>query len=99
VVVFLSELYPRQVIKTAPLHAIMIPVIKDFQETKIIPASKIQTMVSMMPTTLFQLSLMRSNKIAGLRSVVERTPCYFLELGSDINGVGETIKSFLSNER
>ena len=99
VVVFLSELYPRQVIKTAPLHAIMIPVIKDFQETKIVPASKIQTMTSMMPATLFQLSLMRSNKIAGLRSVVERTPCYFLELGSDINGVGETIKSFLSNER
>lgn len=99
VVVFLSELYPRQVIKEAKLHAILIPVIKNVEETKIVPASKIQTMISMMPATLFQLSLLKSDKMAELRSVVERTPCYFVELGSNINGVGETIKAFLLNEQ
>jgi hypothetical protein len=99
VIVFLSEVYPKQVINEAPLHAIMIPVIKNVKETKIVPAGKIQTMMSMIPATLFQLSLMRSNKISGLKSVVERTPCYALELGSDINGIGESIKSFLSYEQ
>jgi hypothetical protein len=99
VTVFLSELYPQKVVKTASLHAIMIPMIKNIEETRIVPASKIQTMVSMVPATLFQLSMTKSNTVAELKSVVERTPCYFLELGSDINGVGETIKSFLSNER
>ena len=99
VIVFLSELYPKQIIRTAPLHAIMIPVIKNVEETKIVPASKVQTMISMIPATLFQLSLTKSNKMAELKSIVERTPCYFLELGYDINGVAETIKSFLSNEQ
>ncbi|MFA5321743.1 MAG: hypothetical protein WC373_03645 [Smithella sp.] len=99
VTVFLSESYPQQVIKEAPLHAIMIPVIKNIEETRIVPASKVQTMISMIPATLFQLSLTKSNKMAELKSIVERTPCYFLELGYDINGVAETIKSFLSNEQ
>jgi hypothetical protein len=98
VIVFLSELYPERVVKVAELQAIMIPVIKDAEETKIVPASKIQTMVSMIPATLFQLSVTKSDKMAELKSIVERTPCYFLELGYDINGVGRAIKSFLLNE-
>lgn len=99
VIVFLSELFPRQVIREAPLQAIMIPVIKNMEKTKIVPASKIQTMISMMPATLFQLSLLQSNKMAELKSIVERTPCYFVELGNDIGGVGKTIRSFFANER
>jgi hypothetical protein len=99
VIVFLSELFPQKVITSASLYAIMIPVIKHTEETKIVPASKVQTMISMMPATLFQLSLLQSDKMAELKSIVERTPCYFAELGSDIKGVGETIKSFISNEQ
>ena len=77
----------------------MIPVIKNVEETKIVPASKVQTMVSMIPATLFQLSLSKSDKMSELRSIVERTPCYFLELGYDLKRVAETIKLFLSNEQ
>ncbi|MEN6422051.1 MAG: hypothetical protein ABFD76_08885 [Smithella sp.] len=99
VAVFLSELYPQKIIKEAPLHAIMIPVIQNVEETKIVPASKVQTMVSMLPATLFQLYLTKSNKITELRAIVERTPCYFLELGYDLNGVAAAIKSFLANEQ
>lgn len=99
VMVFLSELFPQKVIKTASLYAIMIPVIKNVEETKIVPASKIQTMISIMPATLFQLSLLKSDKMAQLKSIVERTPCYYVELGSDIKGVGQTIKAFISNEQ
>ncbi|PKN53584.1 MAG: hypothetical protein CVU55_00220 [Deltaproteobacteria bacterium HGW-Deltaproteobacteria-13] len=99
VTVFLSELYPQQVVREAPLHAIMIPVIKNVEETKIVPASKVQTMVSLLPATLFQLSLTKSDKMAELRSIVEKTPCYFLELGYDLNRVADTIKSFLTNEQ
>src|SRR4030042_2957785 len=47
VTVFLSELYPQKVVKTASLHAIMIPVIKNVEETRIVPASKKQKMISM----------------------------------------------------
>lgn len=98
VTVFLSELFPDKVIKTASLCAIMIPVIKNVEETSIVPAGKIQTMISMVPATLFQLSLLKSDKMAELKSIVERTPCYYVELGSNIKKVGETIKAFISNE-
>ncbi len=97
-IVFLSELFPQHIIREAPLHAIMIPVIKDIKKTKIVPARKLDTMIAMMPATLFQFSFIPSNKMAELRSIVERTPCYFLELGGDIPGVPDVIKSFLSHE-
>lgn len=97
-VVFLSDLFPNQIIKTAPLCAIMVPIIKDIKETRIIPASKLQTILAMIPTTLFQLSLTDYNKIVEIKDIIERTPCYFLELGSNIRDVPKAIKSFLSDE-
>lgn len=97
-IVFLSELFPNQIIRTASLHAILIPVIKNTQKTKIVKASKLQTMLAMIPTTLFQLSLTKSNKIAELKSIIEKTPCYFLELGYNLDEIPEVIKSFLSYE-
>jgi len=45
VIVFFVGIISPAGYQTAPLHAIMIPVIKDFQETKIVPARKIQTMI------------------------------------------------------
>jgi hypothetical protein len=99
VIVFLSEFFPQKVIKSAPLYAIMIPFIKNVENTRIIPAGKMQTMISMIPTSLFQVSFSQSNIMAELRSIVEKTPCYFLELGSDFKGIAKTIQSFLSHEQ
>lgn len=98
-VIFLSEYFPKQVVRKAKLSAILIPIIKNTKKTKIISASKLETMLAIFPTTIFQLSLMESNKIAGLKSITEKVPCYFLELGRDIKQIPEVIKSFLANEQ
>jgi len=97
-VVFLSESFPEQIVKTAPLSAIMIPVIKNIEKTKITKATKLQAMIAMIPTTLFQFNLMEVDKITKLKKIIERTPCYFLELGSNVREVPEAIKSFLLYE-
>lgn len=98
-IIFLSELFRKQMVKKSVLNAIFIPVIKNTKETRIIPATKIDTMLAMIPTTLLQLSLTESNKVTELKSIIERTPCYFLELGSDVREIPEVIKSFLSYEQ
>lgn len=97
--IFLSELFHNQMVKKSFLNAIFIPVIKNTKETRIIPATKIDTMIAMIPSTIFQLFLTESNKITELKSIIEHTPCYSLELGSDPSEVAEAIKSFLSHEQ
>jgi hypothetical protein len=55
-------------------------------------------MLAMIPTTIFQLSLTESNKIIELKSIIEKTPCYFLEMNSDIRQIPQVIKSFILYE-
>lgn len=98
-IIFLSESFSKQITRTASLDAILIPVIKNTPKTKIVKASKLETMLAMIPTTLFQLSLTKSDKMVELKSIIEKTPCYFLELGYDLNEIPEVIKSFLSYEQ
>ena len=79
-IIFLDKLFPEQVIRKAKLKAIMIPVIKNLEKTRIVPASKMEAMRAIAPTTLFQLPLKELNKIKALKKLITRVPCYFLEL-------------------
>lgn len=82
--------------KSAPLSAILIPKITG-GETKIIPATKMEAMLALLPSTLFQLPLPSTAKIEALKKIIADTPCYTLELGSDVRGVPGVIKDFLKN--
>ncbi len=96
-VIFLQNLFPKQLIKKATLSAIFIPVIK--KETRITPASKIQAMLALAPTTIFQLPLAGANKMEEFKKILNSAPCYFLELGPDIRNVPEVIKNFLKEQK
>jgi len=94
-VVFLSEHFPNQVKNFSPLSAIFIPRIIG-GETTIIPASKIEAMLAIAPTTLLQLPLAETNKVGAFRDILEEIPCYFINLGSDIRAIPEVIKNFIT---
>lgn len=95
-VIFLQDLFPGQIPLKGELVAILIPVIK--KETRLVPASKLQTMLALAPTTIFQLPLARADKMASFRRIIDSVPCYFLELGPDIRNTPEAIKEFLRNQ-
>ncbi len=92
-IVFLSELFPRQLKECAPLAAIFIPRIAS--HTRIIPATKLEAMLALVPTTLFQLPLAPSSKTSSLADIIGKTPCFILELGPHVRAVPETIRAFL----
>ncbi len=95
-IVFLSELFPQQLKERTPLKAILIPRIAS--KTRIIPATKLQTMLALVPTTLFQLPLAPASKVSSLADIIGKTPCFILELGPDIHAIPETIRAFLATE-
>ncbi len=77
------------------LKALFIPKIVDRPETTIVPARKVDALVALAPTTILQLSLNEQTKFQGLTTLVNSLPCFFLELGHDLNGVTQAIRSFL----
>jgi len=93
-IVFLSDLFPGQVKTSAPLRAILIPKITG-KETRIMPASKMEAFLAVAPTTLLQLPWAGTEKVTALKSIIEKVPCYFLELGSEIRKIPDVVKLFL----
>ena len=98
-VVFLSEFFSDQIVASASLTAIMIPMISDHPETRIRTATKLEAMLALTPTTLFQLPLAQSNKLEELKYIISKIPCYFLELGSSRREVPEALKAFFTDLR
>jgi hypothetical protein len=96
-VIFLRDLFPKQLIHKAELSAIFIPIIK--KETRIVPASKLEAMLALAPTTIFQLPLAGADKMKEFKKIITSVPCYFLELGPEISNIPEVIKKFLKEQK
>lgn len=97
VVTFLSKRAPQQIKRNAPMAAILVPKIAHRKKTTFVPASKTEVLLALLPTTIFQLPLADSDKVKSLGEIINKTPCYFLELSEDRNEVAKTIKNFLEN--
>lgn len=97
-VMFLSDAFKNQIRSSLPIVAILIPKITG-TETNIVPATKMEALVAAAPTTLLQLPLAETNKLAVLKQIIEQVPCYFLELGPDIRNIPNVIKDFLSKNQ
>ena len=96
-IMFVNDIVPEQTKRTATLKAVLIPRIGP-GPTRLVPASKIQALVAIAPTTLLQLPLAETDKMGAFKSILEKVPCYFLELGPDIRGIPNVITSFLKND-
>ncbi len=97
-ILFLAKLFPKQMRASAKLRAILIPVITNSKKTAIVPASKMQAMLALIPTTMFQLPLAETDKIETLKKIIERTPCYFLRLATDSLEAASSINNFLTSK-
>ena len=93
-VVFLSHLFPNQIKLGAELSVIFIPRIMGGQTT-ITPVNKVQALVAIAPTTMLQLPLANTNKLTILKNIIDKVPCYYLNLGDDVRAVPEVIQKFL----
>lgn len=96
-VIFLSDVFPGQVKPNASLDAILIPRIVPGGITRIVPTTKMEAMLAIAPTTLLQLPLAETRKVSVFKEILEKMPCYFLDLGPDVRSVPEVIKQFLKN--
>jgi hypothetical protein len=93
-VLYMAEAAPGRVSRAAPLTGILIPVPQKAERTYLAPASKMQAILALAPTTVFQLALSGGESVTPLRTLVESLPCHFLMLGPDRREVGGAVDAF-----
>jgi hypothetical protein len=84
---FLSQAFPRQLADCAPIRALVLPRIKADASVQIRSASKGEALFALAPSSI----LLRPNSGAAtlnkLGRLAEQVPCYWLDLGPDLNEI------------
>ena len=83
----LSEVFPRQLCRTATVYALLLPRIVADSVTQIRPATKAEALFALAPSSI----LLRPNSGAAtlnkLGRLAEQVPCYWLELSEEFQEI------------
>lgn len=97
-VIILSQVFPERLTRSVPIQALVLPRIVDTLTPKFRPASKGEALLALGPSSLLQIP----NKGLGVRGfeklgqLVERVPCYWLELGRDLQSIPSLVEDILA---
>ncbi|HTY45073.1 MAG TPA: serine kinase [Patescibacteria group bacterium] len=95
---FLSDYYPEKIIKDLPIKALLIPRITGKAKTTLARASQMEGVRALAPSTIFQLPNTGHATLQRIARLVKQVPCYFIDLGSDISDIPDTILNLLADE-
>lgn len=96
-VVYVSQVFPKQVLHASHIRAILIPAIDGEAKTSsLIPARKYEALRALAPTVFFQLPDTDQSLMGRLAEIVARVPCYHLRLGSDVRAIPDALDSVFS---
>jgi hypothetical protein len=93
---FLDEYKSESLKDSLNLEAILMPTIVDRVGTRIVRSSIINALKVIGPSTIFQSPTDGQDLINFLSKLVKTVPVYTLELGSDLAGVSDTLRNFVS---
>jgi hypothetical protein len=97
--VLLSEVFPRQLCRTATVYALVLPRIVADSSSRIRPASKAEALFALAPSSI----LLRPNSGAAtlhkLGHLAEQVPCYWLELAQDLNEIPPRVEGLFDTAR
>jgi hypothetical protein len=97
-VVYAHEQWPRAVTEGFPLKALLAPrVIPGLVESQATEISRGQGLAALAPSTVFQMHTQAGSSLAAMTRLVERIPCYELQLGSDIGSIPRAIAELLDH--
>jgi hypothetical protein len=96
-VVYVHAHFPSQVTRGFPLRAVLAPTVRTTQTaSRIVEMSRASAFAALAPSTMFQLHTAGPDTLAAMSRLIERVPCYALEIGSDVAAIPETIADFLA---
>lgn len=94
--VYLSRLFPERMEQSIAISVIALPRVVDSDKTSFCPASKGEALLALAPTSVMFLPGANVRSLDKLARLVERVPCYWLELGRDINQIPDTVRQMVA---
>lgn len=77
--------------RSMDLRAILMPRVTGLPQTRLAPASPAEALQSLAPSAIFQLPEAGPLEFAGIAEIVKRAPCYWLECGTDIDRIPDSV--------
>lgn len=97
-VVYVHEHWPQAVTPGFPLRALLAPrVTPGLVESRVVEISRVEGLAALAPSTVFQMHTRAKQSLASMSRLLERIPCYRLELGSDIASIPRAIEGLLAD--
>jgi hypothetical protein len=84
---FLSQYYPERMAQSAEISAVLVPRVTGRIETEIRPASPIESLKALSPSSIFLFPENRPAAFTRMAELVKRIPCYWLEAGTDMKNI------------
>jgi hypothetical protein len=95
-VVYAHEHWPLSVTAGFPLRALLAPrVVPGLGESRVVAISRPAGLAALAPSTVFQLHTRGQQLLSTMSRLLEATPCFELQLGSDIGSIPRAISSVL----
>jgi len=87
-VLYVSDLYADRMKASVRIAALALPCIVDTERSRVRPARRPDVLLRLAPSTLMYVIPRPERQLMRLmRELVERTPCFVLELGSDLASI------------
>jgi hypothetical protein len=95
-VLYLHQHFSEQVTAGFPLRAVLVPKVQATRrETRVVETSRAGAFAALAPSTILQLHTAGAESFTTMSRLVQRVPCFGLELGSDIPAIPEAISDLL----
>jgi len=96
--VVLSQVFPGRLARAMPIRVLVLPRVLDTAHPKFYPASKGEALLALGPSSLMQIPNRRlgARGLNQMAQLVERVPCYWLELGRDSTTIPDLVEGILA---
>jgi hypothetical protein len=94
---FLNKYFPGKLLPASPLKALFIVRIGPGEGTTLTQAPPQAAFLASAPSSVLQLSGAGERAFRSIARLVRELPCYYLNIGSDIKKISQTISRFLKN--
>ena len=98
-VIVLSQLFPERLQRVVPIRVLALLRVADVQKPKFRPASKGEALLALGPSSLLQIPNrgLGAGGFKRLAELVERVPCYWLEIGGDLDSIARGVDELLTH--
>jgi hypothetical protein len=95
---FINKYKPDLISNSFPVRAVLLPHVVDSARSQLTRATASEVLMSLAPSTMYQLIASNQDDLRGIRQIAESVPGYHLTLGRDFERIAEIISNFLMPE-